>query len=392
MTGTASREPEPTGNNWNANFKTAVHEAGRMLFARAFHEVDGSMDDAMKMCFSADEAQTKGILAEFDVPEWFNISYVHVMGEALELMICYLSRVEKRHDMRDYLAEKREGVEEDSPIFVKCEVHKCFMSAAPAGSPFRMKETDKNDLAVAFGGTDDAWRLADRLYDQAQLDRFFDVLVVLKDLETEGRHHIRAIQCKARSDFNSYINIARYVGHADAVRQMADKVDALICLDWVANVYACKQAEAAGDFADHRNTGLLRTFLYEDMCRQEANIRLAAEMAKYPFSSPCEQVPTRPRQQLRECQTAALNKLRCEREKGSDGGSVVAATGSGKSLIAFTDAMRTLYTEFGEPVNTAGSDRHGVGLSKDSSPGAVCRRFQGARRSRAGGVCKGARD
>ena len=213
-----------------------------------------------------------------------------------------------------------------------------------------MKETDKNDLAVAFGGTDDAWRLADRLYDQAQLDRFFDVLVVLKDLETEGRHHIRAIQCKARSDFNSYINIAKYVGHADAVRQMADKVDALICLDWVANVYACKQAEAAGDFADHRNTGLLRTFLYEDMCRQEANIRLAAEMAKYPFNSPCEQVPTRPRQQLRECQTAALNKLRCEREKGSDGGSVVAATGSGKSLIAFTDAMRTLYTDSGNPL------------------------------------------
>ena len=134
------------------------------------------------------------------------------------------------------------------------------------------------------------------------------------------------------------------------MRQIADKVDALICLDWVANVYACKQAEAAGDFADHRNTGLIRTFLYEDMCRQEANIRLAAEMAKYPFSSPCEQVPTRPRQQLRECQTAALNKLRCEREKGSDGGSVVAATGSGKSLIAFTDAMRTLYTNSGNPL------------------------------------------
>ena len=321
-------EPGPTGNDWNANFKTAVHEAGRILFARAFHELDGSIDDAMKMCFSADEEQTKAILAEFDVPDWFNISHEHVMGEALELMMCYLSRVEKRQDMRDYLAEKREGVEEDSPIFVKCEVHKCFMSAAPAGSPFRMKEEDKNDLAAAFGGTEDAWRLANRLYDQAQRDRFFDVLVVLK--EHDGRHHIRAIQCKARSDFNSYINIAKYVGHAAAVREMADKVDALVCLDWVANVYACKQAEVGGDFADQHNTGLLRTFLYEDMCRQEANIRLAAEMAKYPFNSQLgEKVPTRPMQQLRECQTEALNKLRCEREKGSNGGSVVAATGSG---------------------------------------------------------------
>ena len=343
-------EPGPTGNDWNANFETAVHEAGRILFARAFHELDGSIDDAMKMCFSADEAQTKGILAEFDVPDWFNISYKHVMGEALELMMCYLSRVEKRQDMRDYLAERREGVEEDSPIFVKCEVHKCFMSAAPAGSPFRMKEEDKNELAAAFGGTEDAWRLANRLYDQAQRDRFFDVLVVLKDLDaSHPRHHIRAIQCKARSDFNSYINIARYVGHAAAVRDMADKVDALICLDWVANVYACKQAEVGGDFADQHNTGLLRTFLYEDMCRQEASIRLAAEMAKHPFNSRMgEEVPTRPRQRLRECQTAALDKLRCEREKGSNGGSVVAATGSGKSLIAFTDAMRTLYTESGD--------------------------------------------
>lgn len=333
-------------DGWNVNFKAAVHEAGRRLFARSFQS-ERSIEEAIQMCFSADESQTRDILAEFDVPSSFNISYKHVMGEALELMVCYLSRVETRVDLRDYLAEKQYEDEDGEPIvtFVECEVYKCFMSSAPPGSPFRMTREDLEDLATAFGGSEDAWQLADRLFDQSRFDRFFDVLVILKDLENAGRYHIQAIQCKARTQFDAYIDISKYVGHQFAIYEMASKLNALVCLDWVSNVILCKQVEEGGDFQKLRETGHLRTFLYADMCHREDNIRLAAAMASHAFDSKDgEIVPKLQRKPPREFQTQAVERLRVEREDlKASRGTIVAATGTGKSRIAFMDAMATMY-------------------------------------------------
>tara|TARA_Y100001954_G_scaffold238270_1_gene305081 strand:- start:190 stop:3945 length:3756 start_codon:yes stop_codon:yes gene_type:complete len=338
-------------DDWNANFKTAVHEAGRRLFARSFTS-GRSIEDAMKMCFSADETRTQNILAEFDVPSSFNISYKHVMGEALELMSCYLSRVDTRVDLRDYLTEEQSscGDRDGEPVFVECKVHKCFMSCAPPRSPFCMTRRDTEELVAAFGGNDDAWKLAEKLFDQSRRDRFFDVLIILKDLQTEGRYHIQAVQCKARTHFDAYIDIAKYVGHQFAIYEMAKKVNSLVRLDWVANIFSCKQTEAGGDFELFRKNGRLRTLLYDDMCRREDKIRLAAAMASHAFGSKDgEVVPPRPRKKPREFQTQALERLRVAREDLElRGGSVVAATGAGKSLIAFMDAMATMYDECGK--------------------------------------------
>ena len=99
-------QSDPTSEGWNVNFKTAVHEAGRRLLARCF-QGDQTIEHAMKMCFSKDQTQTDEILAEFDAPSSLHISYKHVIGEALELLMCYLSRVETRVDLRDYLAEEQ---------------------------------------------------------------------------------------------------------------------------------------------------------------------------------------------------------------------------------------------------------------------------------------------
>ena len=354
-------QSDPTSDGWNVNFKTAVHEAGRRLLARCF-QGDQTIEHAMKMCFSKDQTQTDEILAEFDAPSSLHISYKHVIGEALELLMCYLSRVETRVDLRDYLAEEqlRSKGGESRSVFVECRVHKCFMSSAPVGSPFRMTHKDYEGLAMAFGGSDTAWELAAKLYDQSLHDRFFDVLIIMKDLEHAERYHIRAIQCKARTQFDAFIDISKYVGHQFAMLRMASEVNALLRLDWVANVFSCKQAESDGDFAKLCNTGHLKPMLYEDLCLLESKIRLAAEMAKHAFGSrEGEIVPQRHKKELRPFQKEALEALRVEREElKSNGGSFIAATGSGKSRIACEDAMATMYDQLGNPL----TQRDQIGL------------------------------
>ena len=333
---------------WNSNFKTAVHEAGRRLFAQSFTR-GRHIDESIATCFSSNEQQICAILADFGAPVALNISYKHVMGEALELMVCYLSKVQKTVHMRDYLAERRRGnmpsEDERAAIFVECEVYKCFMSSAPRRSPFHMTRKDRDQLADAFGGSPAAERLADKLFDQSMRDRFFDVLVILKDIDNDGRYHIRAIQCKARTHFEAYVDISKYVGHQFATAIVAEELDVLVRLDWVSNVFSCKQTEGNEDFASLRENGRLNVFLYEEIIRTEDDIRLAAAMASHPFgSSEAEIVPERPRKQPRACQREALEVLRRARdEQKMQGVSVVCATGAGKSLIAFMDVIATLY-------------------------------------------------
>ena len=58
-------------------------------------------------------------------------------------------------------------------------------------------EKDYEHLVEIFGGCEEAKKLAHTLHNQSQYDRFFDVLLILKDLNNEGRFHIQAVQCKA---------------------------------------------------------------------------------------------------------------------------------------------------------------------------------------------------
>ena len=46
----------------------------------------------------------------------------------------------------------------------------------------------------------------------------------MKDLEHAERYHIRAIQCKARTQFDAFIDISKYVGHQFAMLRMASEV------------------------------------------------------------------------------------------------------------------------------------------------------------------------
>lgn len=348
-------ETDAETHGWNANFKLAVHEAGRRWFARSFQR-GRPFDECMKMCFSDDDERVHAILSEFGASaSELNVSYKHVMGEALELLVCYLSKIQTRVHMRDYLVEEQYGADHKSrtPVFVECEVYKCFMSSAPVGSPWRMMRKDCEHLMEILGGSEVAEQLAERLYDQSRHDRFFDVLVILKDLNNDGRFHIQAVQCKARTQFEAYIDISKYVGHQFVIAKMAERLNSLVRLDWVANTYACKQAEPGGDYAEHRETGRLNIFLFNEMLRDVENIYDAATMATNPFGSrESEIVPERPRQVPRECQRRALEKLKAAREESMlKSVSIVCATGIGKSLIACMDAISVLYDdETGDPL------------------------------------------
>ena len=348
-------ETDPETRGWNDNFKLAVHEAGRRWLARSFQR-GRPFDECMKMCFSNDDERVHAIFSEFGASaSELNVSYKHVMGEALELLVCYLSKIQTRVHMRDYLDEEKYGADRKSrtPVFVECEVYKCFMSSAPVGSPWRMMRKDCEHLMEILGGSEEAKQLAERLYDQSRHDRFFDVLVILKDLNNDGRFHIQAVQCKARTQFEAYIDISKYVGHQFVIAKMAERLNSLVRLDWVANTYACKQAEPGGDYAEHRETGRLNIFLFNEMLRDLENIYDAATMARNPFGSrESEIVPERPRRVPRECQRRALEKLKAAREESMlKSVSIVCATGIGKSLIACMDATSALYDDkTGDPL------------------------------------------
>ena len=348
-------ETDAETHGWNANFKLAVHEAGRRWFARSFQR-GRPFDECMKMCFSRDDERVHAILSEFGASaSELNVSYKHVMGEALELLVCYLSEIQPRVEMRDYLAEAQYGANHETrpPVFVECEVYKCFMSGVPVGSPWRMMQKDYKHLVEIFGGCEEAKKLADTLHSQSQYDRFFDVLLILKDLNNEGRFHIQAVQCKARTRFEAYINISQYIGYQSAIADMAEKLNCLVRLDWVTNTYDCKQAEAGDDFAGHRQIGKLNIFCFKEFFENAENIYDAATMAAHPFGSrESEIVPERPRPVPRECQRRALEKLKAAREESRlKSVSIVCATGIGKSLIACMDATSALYDdETGDPL------------------------------------------
>ena len=357
-------EVDAKDHGWNANFKLAVHEGGRRLFAQSFKR-GRPFDECMKMCFSNDDERIHQILSEFGASaSELNVSYRHVMGEALELMVCYLSKIQHRVHMRDYLVEESDGRDHKArtPFFVECEVYKCFMSSAPAGSPWRMAREDCEHLVEIFGGCEDARQLAERLYDQSQRDRFFDVLLILKDLTNDGRFHIQAVQCKARTQFEAYIDISKYVGHQFVIANMAEKLNSLVRLDWIANTYCCKQAEPGGDYAEHRESGRLNIFLFDEMLRDLESIYDAATMASSPFGSKeSETVPERPRRSPRECQSRALEKLKAAREELMlKSVSTVCATGIGKTLIACMDATSVLY-----------DDKTGDSLTKQDQVGMI---------------------
>ena len=83
----------------------------------------------MKMCFSRDDERVHAILSNSERRVRVERLMQTVMAR-LELLVCYLSEIQPRVEMRDYLAEAQYGANHETrpPVFVECEVYKCFMS------------------------------------------------------------------------------------------------------------------------------------------------------------------------------------------------------------------------------------------------------------------------
>ncbi|KAL4542387.1 hypothetical protein Ndes2526B_g09352 [Nannochloris sp. 'desiccata'] len=353
---------------WNSSFNSAVHEGGRRLLVEAFDE-NKPIEDCIAALFKNDEGRAKRLLQEFgaDASE-LDISSSHLMGEALEILYCYLSKVRARVELRDYLTEQKEGVDSTSAaIYIKCEVVEVFMSSVPRGSPFYMDDTHRQSIVDALvenariaaelnsvqevgnEAKNLAKDIAGRLYDQAKKDRFFDVLVWLKD--SDGKSHFQVAQCKARTNFKAFIDVSTYVGRKTALEKAGtERLGSLVRLDWVSNVFHCKQANPApintdkmdGDQYSMVATGHLELFLFEAMRGEAGNIFKAAKMAKKPFSKEPLAEPESKLPKLRPFQYKAVKDLKQARKDGYRGGSVIAATGSGKSITAFVDALEAM--------------------------------------------------
>ena len=231
-------------------------------------------------------------------------------------------------------------VTETGACVVECKVHKCFMSCAPPRSPLHDARRQE-ELVAAFGRamTRGSW--------QRSCSIRVDVIDFLMFNHSEGFtnrgwYHIQ--RYNGRTHFDG--TVVMKSSSISFICEMA-KRSTLVRLDWVANIFSCKQTEAGGDFELFRKNGRLRTLLYDDM-RREDKIRLAAAWRRSRFrfkDGEWFHHVTKETSQVRH----KLERLRVAREDLElRGGSVVAATGAGKSLIAFMDAMATMYDECGK--------------------------------------------
>lgn len=249
--------------------------------------------------------------------------------------------------MRDYLAESSSNVDGDTTaMYIDCTVEKVFISEAPPGSPFRMTENDREEIfqSLVHGKEAERRRFANHLYSNAEKDRFFDVLVCLREVDSK-KIHFQAVQCKARSRFGASIDISSYVGRLFVAKTLATKVKSLIRFELFSNVYYIRQLDPGhGDFIALKETGEVQSFLFSDIRAEKANLFSAAQMARKPFSEEIT-VPSPHRPNYREFQQRALETLATKRQEGYRGGTVVVASGSGKSITAYEDSLRALHEQ-----------------------------------------------
>jgi hypothetical protein len=152
-------------------------------------------------------------------------------------------------------------------------------------------------------------------------------------------YHFQVIQCKARKNLNAAVDIKKYVAYWASLFPLAKRTGSLVRLDWVSTCYNVKSVEYGGDFADLKDDGQIGLMLFQDFLREKMSVKAAVELARDGFDvagvAPREIEPL----QLRDFQEQALDELAKERKNGTRRGTIVAATGAGKTILMTLDAL-----------------------------------------------------
>ena len=346
-------EDQGDRGGWASTWRHAVHEGGRRWMVECLGDTSKGLARRLVDLVADDEDRRARVLGGMDCPEDIRsrITTRHLKGEALELLTCYLATVWGECDMQDYINGSI-----DCPRFVKTKVVKVLMSGAPTGSPFRLEDGYLTRL-LGGGEKKDHRELARKLESHCRSDRAFDVIVVLEEVGGRGAdhpaddpaddpanarpptYHFQVIQCKARKNLNAAVDINKYVAYWASLFPLAKRTGSLVRLDWVSTCYNVKSVEYEGDFADLKDDGQIGLMLFQDFLREKASVKAAVELAKDGFDVagvvPREIEPL----QLRDFQKEALDKLAEERKNGTRRGTIVAATGAGKTILMTLDAL-----------------------------------------------------
>ena len=341
---------------WASTWRHAVHEGGRRWLVECLENPSKSLSDRIEVLVSDDEDRTSRILREIGWDADTHTTAImsrHLKGEALELLACYLPRVRGKCEIMDYLS----GSPED-PRHVSTTVERVIMSSAPVGSPFRLPE--EGYFSNLLGGENDAKKeeLAKALESYCLMDRAFDVIVVLKEALPDeensredsnndsningSRYHFQVMQCKLRQKKGAAIKIAGYVGHLARLVELAKEAGSLVRLDWVSTCYRVKALEYTGDFASLKDKGWIDTMLHQNFLDEGSTVLEAVGRARDGFGSGSEtREPEMPLPNLRPFQERMLVTLRNERQNGTRRGTIVAATGSGKTRLMTEDGLES---------------------------------------------------
>ncbi|MCP4742449.1 MAG: DEAD/DEAH box helicase family protein, partial [Actinomycetales bacterium] len=90
-----------------------------------------------------------------------------------------------------------------------------------------------------------------------------------------------------------------------------------------------------------KDDGQIGLMLYQDFLREKMSVKAAVELARDGFATPIGGVAPREIEplQLRDFQKQALGKSEEERKKGTRRGTIVAATGAGKTILMIFIAL-----------------------------------------------------
>ncbi|KAL4854330.1 hypothetical protein ACK3TF_004858 [Chlorella vulgaris] len=356
-------------------FKEAVHTGSLKLLIAAIESSrqGGGAPDAestlRSMC-TPDSTEMKGALAA--VCPHLGITHAHLMGEALELLTAHAFLQRDVVTIRNYLHKGANN----TTTFVQCSVERCFISAAPKGSPFHMTDRDRDELRETLRthvvnvksnctGQDEEReeieKAANLLSQHMKKDCAFDVLVCLKEVDTPEACHFIVVQCKARSDFTAHVDVWRYVCHANDLQKQLKKLRILAPLLWCSNVFTNHAFKSRPDPTSSgelsRNitvaTGKLVAWLLPDICADDKAEGLLDRVAKAAVEQlrgsdkqaarlPLEPPTLRPHQ-VRSCEE--LSNIRKKNLDDLDEGrgfclTVSMATGAGKTILACEDVLR----------------------------------------------------
>jgi hypothetical protein len=276
-----------------------------VLFVTSSRGKLGDMNTAIRMMCKAGQDMYVSILntifpnaAPEDIKKEIGARRKTIMGTALELFTA-LAFPHRKATLRNYIEEEHQDREHRrqghdftvGEIYVNCRVEGCYMSGAPKGSPFHMKEEDRKRLRQALqehartptvnAKPELAKNLAEKLIAHMKNDKAYDLLVWMREVDNQSKSHFYLVQCKARANpEEDNVDVRKYSVDITSLQSEARRLDCLAPLFFCSTINCCRRflKEFNGSLHHDVSIGCIIPWLLLDICNDDKELDLVRKV------------------------------------------------------------------------------------------------------------------